>query len=221
MRDPASAPTPTDRFVAIIGDHLAPALAALGFDRRRAVLEQHRGDLRWLIEVELAPWTSPESIAFTLAWGVAVCGLEAVLDDPSGAPTRVSECAVKGRLGTAVEAQWFEVGPGRGPLRRIADARTATAVVAAATTVVVPALERFPSVPEVQSHLVEGLVRGRGAPAAGELARIRWIAGISLLLGERENASRWLDYLEARSSATIAPDVVAERLADLRERCAS
>ena len=61
------------------------------------------------------------------------------------------------------------------------------------------------------------------SPAAGEgeLRRIRWIAGLSLLLGERENASRWLDYLEARSSATIAPDVVAERLADLRERCAS
>lgn len=94
-------------------------------------------------------------------------------------------------------------------------------IVAAATGTILPLLRRFDTVPVVQAHLVDGLIRGRGAPAAGELARIRWIAGLSLLLDERENASRWLDYLEARSSATIAPDVVAERLADLRERCAS
>jgi hypothetical protein len=73
----------------------------------------------------------------------------------------------------------------------------------------------------VQAHLVDTLVRGRGAAGEGELRRIRWIAGLSLLLDERENASRWLDYLEARSSAAIAPDVVAERLFPLRQRCAS
>lgn len=226
MREAVSAPTPTDRFTTIVDEHLAPALEALGFERRQAVLELDRGDLRWLVEVELAPWTSPEKLAFTLAWGVAVWGLDEVLDDPMGPPSRVDGCPVKGRLGAgggAVEARWFEVGRTRGPLafQRLVDARTASMVVSAAVDRVVPMLERFDTVPAVQAHLVEGLVRGRGAPAAGELARIRWIAGLSLLLDERANASRWLDYLEARSSATIAPDVVAERLADLRERCAS
>ena len=225
MRD-AVAPTPRDRFAALLGHHLAPALASLGFVRRRAVLEHDRGDLRWLIEVELAPWTTPERIAFTLTWGVAVRALDEVLADPMGPPQRVESCPVRGGLGPgagALDAPWFEIAVGRGPvaLRRIADARTTASVVGAALDRVVPALRRFDDVPAVQAHLVAGLVRGRGAPAAGELARIRWIAGLSLLLDERENASRWLDYLEARSSATIAPDVVAERLADLRERCAS
>ena len=226
MRESLAAPTPTERFTSIVGDHLAPALEPYGLVRRRAVLEHDRGDLRWLIEVGLAPWTTPERIAFTLSWGVAVRGLHEVLDDPMGPPQRVAACPVKGRLragASDVEAHWFELGPARGPaaLRRIADARTAAAVVAAATGTILPTLQHFDTVPVVQAHLVDGLVRGRGAPAAGELARIRWIAGLSILLGERANASRWLDYLEARSSATIAPDVVAERLADLRERCAS
>jgi len=225
MREPV-APTPTDRFVALVGEHLAPALEPLGFERRRAVLEHDRGDLRWLIEVELAPWTTPERIAFTLTWGVAVWGLDEVLDDPMGPPQRVDSCPVKGRLSVGhdgIEARWFEIAGSRGPhaLRRIADTRTANAVVGAALHEVVPTLRQLDTVPVVQAHLVEGLVRGRGAPAAGELARIRWIAGLSLLLDERENASRWLDYLEVRSSATIAPDVVADSLAELRERCAS
>jgi hypothetical protein len=88
-------------------------------------------------------------------------------------------------------------------------------------TDLVPTLQRFDSIPAVQAHLVEHLVKGRGAAGEGELRRVRWIAGLSLLLDERENASRWLDYLEARSSVSIAPDVVAERLAGLRARCAS
>lgn len=225
MREAVTAPTPRDRFATLLGDHLAPALEALGFVRHRAVLEQDLGDLRWLIEVELAPWTTAGRIAFTLTWGVAVPGLDEVLDDAMGPPQRVASCPVRGGLDRkgAVESQWFEIGVVRGPaaVRRVADVRTMGSVVHAAVERVVPAVRRFDSVPTVQAHLVDGLVRGRGAPAAGELARIRWIAGLSLLLDERDNASRWLDYLEARSSATIAPDVVAERLADLRERCAS
>jgi hypothetical protein len=159
-----------------------------------------------------------------------VWGLDEVLADPLGPPHRVASCPVKGGLtlggssgSSGVESKWFEIGRRRGPatLQRIVDARTTASVVGAALDRIVPAVGRFDTIAMVQAHLVDGLVRGRGAPAAGELARIRWIAGLSLLLDERENASRWLDYLEARSSATIAPDVVAERLADLRERCAS
>ena len=216
--------TVADRFLDMVDRRIAPALAPHGFERRRAVLERDGGDVRWLVELELAPWTNPEKICFTLAWGVAVPGLEGVLGDDDVAPSRVAHCPIHQRLGegpTGVEATWFTVGPTPRLLERIADARTAQGVVRLVQTDLLPMLRRFESIPDVQSHLVDHLVKGRGAAGEGELRRLRWIAGLSLLLDERENASRWLDYLEARSSSTIAPDVVAERLAGLRQRCAS
>jgi hypothetical protein len=216
----------TDRFLDLVDQRVSPVLAQHGFVRRRNVLERDAGDVRWLVEVELAPWTSPEKICFTLAWGVAVPGLEDALGDDLPPPSRVDECLVTGRLGEGaqhIEATWFTIGPTRAVpgLDRVADGRTALAVVRLVQHDLLPALQRLDSVPAVQEHLVEHLVRGRGAAAESELQGVRWIAGLSLLLGERENASRWLDYLEARSSSRIAPDVVAQRLASLRQRCAS
>lgn len=217
--------TPADRFLELVDQRFAPALSPLGFERRRAVLERDAGEVRWLVEIELAPWTNPEKIAFTLAWGVAVPGLDDVLGD-GAVPARTATCPVHARLGegtTGLEATWFTVGPVRGVpgLNRVVDARTASSVLHGVQTELLPALRSFETVPAVQAHLVEGLARARGAAGEGELRRIRWIAGLSLLLEERENASRWLDYLEVRSSAAIAPDVVAERLSALRQRCAS
>lgn len=217
--------TAADRFLDFVDRRIAPALAPLGFERRRAVLERDAGEVRWLVEIELAPWTQPEKIAFTLAWGIAVPGLDEVLGDDM-APARIATCPVHARLGEGIsglEATWFTVGPVRvlPGLERIVDARTASSVLHGVQSELLPALARFETVPAVQAHLVDGLVRARGAAGEGELRRIRWIAGLSLLLEERENASRWLDYLEVRSSAAIAPDVVAERLSSLRQRCAS
>lgn len=218
--------TPADRFLDLVDRRIAPALAPVGFERRRAVLARDVGDVRWLVEIELAPWTNPEKICFTLAWGVAVPGLEDVLGDQVEPASRVAQCPIHARIGegpNAIEATWFTVGPVRGipGLERVVDARTAQTAVHLLQTDLLPALQPFDSIPAVQAHLAETLVRGRGAPGDGELRRLRWIAGLSLLLDERENASRWLDYLEARSSSAIAPDVVAERLAGLRQRCAS
>lgn len=221
----SSTRTATDRFLDLVGRRIAPALAPLGFVRRRTMLERDTGELRWLVEVELAPWTNPEKICFTLAWGVAVPGLEEILGDDAPPPSRVAQCPIHARLGegvTGLEAMWFTIGPLPVPgLDRLADFRTSQTIVRLLQRDLLPGLERFDSIPAVQAHLVEGLVQGRGAPAEGELRRVRWIAGLSLLLDERENASRWLDYLEARSASTIAPDIVAQRLASLRQRCAS
>lgn len=223
--DRANIRTAADRFLDLVDHRIAPALAPLGFERSRHLLECDRGEVRWLVELELAPWTNPEKICFTLAWGIDVPGLDEVLGDAVNPPSRVGQCPVHGRLGegvTGLEATWFSVGPARMPgLDRLADARTAQHALRLIQTDLVPTLQRFDAIPAVQAHIVEHLVKGRGAPGEGELRRLRWIAGLSLLLDERDNASRWLDYLEARSSTTIAPDVVAERLADLRARCAS
>jgi hypothetical protein len=217
--------TPADRFHDILERGLAPALASLGFRRRRALLECDRGEVRSLIELELAPWTNPEKICFTLAWGVIVPDLDVVLGDGAGSASRADECPVHGRLGESrsrFAAMWFTVGPTPVPgAHRLVDAHTTRALLRSTELDVLPSLARLETIGDVQAELVEGLVRGRGAADDDELRRIRTIAGLSLLLGERDNASRWLDYLEARSSVAIAPDVVAERLAALRQRCAS
>jgi hypothetical protein len=217
--------SPADRFLDLVDRRIAPALAPLGFERKRSMLERDSGDVRWLVELELAPWTNPEKICFTLAWGVSVPGLDEILGDDMTPPSRVGQCPLNGRLGegvTGIEATWFTIGPVSVPLLdRIMDVRTAQGAVRMLETDLLPTLRLFGSIPAVQAHLVANLVRARGAAAEGELRRIRWIAGLSLMLGERENASRWLDYLEARSSSSISPDVVTERLAALRQRCAS
>jgi hypothetical protein len=219
--------TPGDRFIDLVDHRLAPALEPLGFERRRAVLQRDSGEVRWLVELELAPWASPDNISFTLAWGVAVPGLDEVLgDDAMGPPSRVGQCPIHVRLGEGargLEATWFTIGPVPAVpgLDRILDTRTAQRIVRRIDTELLPGLRKFDTLPAVQEHLVAALVRARGAAGESELRRIRWIAGLSLLLDERQNASRWLDYLEARSSASIAPDVVSERLAQLRQRCAS
>ena len=222
MREPR---TPVDRFHDLVERGLEPALRSMGFVGRRAVFESDRGDVGWLIEVELAPWTNPEKICFTLAWGVMVPDLDDVLGDGAGRASRAHACTIHGRLGESgsrLEATWFTVGPVRVPgIQRLVDAYTVRSMLRSVDVGVLPQLAGFESIADVQAFLIEGLVRGRGAAGEGELRRIRTIAGLSLLLGARDNASRWLDYLEARSSFAIAPDVVAERLAALRQRCAS
>jgi len=216
-----------DRYLELIEHRVAPTLTAAGFapfDDDLLVCEL--GDVTWLVAVELAPWTTDERLSFTLAWGVAVPGLEAVLGEGADElPSTPAGCPIAGRLGeraNGVDAAWLTIGPVRVPgLERAADVRTAQTFARLLSGELLPTLRLLDSIPAVQAHLVSNLVRGRGAAANGELKSIRWIAGLSLLLGERDNASRWLDYLEARSSASIAPDVVSERMAPLRQRCAS
>lgn len=216
-----------DRYLELIEHRVAPTLTAAGFvPLDDDLLACELGDVTWLVAVELAPWTTEERLSFTLAWGVAVPRLEAVLgNDEDDLPSTPAGCPIAGRLGeraNGVDAAWMTIGPVRVPgLERAADVRTAQTFARLLSGELLPTLQLLDSIPAVQAHLVSNLVRGRGAAANGELKSIRWIAGLSLLLGARDNASRWLDYLEARSSASIAPDVVSERMAPLRQRCAS
>jgi len=217
--------TTVDRYLELTEHRIVPALASVGFVASDGRFERVLDDVTWLAEIELAPWSTEEKVCFTLAWGVGVPGLDDTLGDDERTSDRPGTCPVNGRLGeraAGLEATWFAVVPVRLPgLELAVDARTAQAFTRLLTAELVPALAQLDSIPAVQARLVANLVRGRGAAANGELRSIRWIAGLSLLLGERENASRWLDYLEARSSASIAPDVVSERMAALRRRCAS
>jgi hypothetical protein len=215
---------PIDRLRDIIEGRLAPALSSVGFAWDRTTLVSDRGDVRWMVEVDQATWSTPARICFTIRWGVAVPGLDEVLGDAGVRAPGVDGCLIQGRLGetpSRLEAAWFSVNAAMPPLDRVADARTTGSLLRLVDVDVLPRLAAFDSIADVQAHLVEGLVRGRGAAGDDELRRIRAIAGLSLLLGAPENASRWLDYLEARSSVAIAPDVVAERLAALRQRGAS
>ena len=217
--------TIVDRYFTLTEHRIVPALASIGFVADDGRFECTLDDVTWLAEIELAPWSAEDKVCFTLAWGVAVPGLDEILGDDLRTDQCPATCPVNGRLGErapGLEATWFAVVPVRLPGLEVAvDARTAQGFTRLLTAELVPTLSQLDSIPAVQARLVANLVRGRGAAANGELKSIRWIAGLSLLLGERDNASRWLDYLEARSSASIAPDVVSERMASLRRRCAS
>lgn len=228
----------------LLTDRVVPQLAARGFAPCGPSLVADRGETCWILDPEVALWSTPDRLSFTIAWGVHVHGLDEVLDDavvdgtsgggeaPDGEGPRLPrawDCPLGGRLGQpadGLEAHWFAVrslpGPPAlaGPVLAMLDARTAMAVVGGVATEVLPRLRRLESLPMLQHAMVGSLKRRRGAPSDGELRLIRNVAGISLLLGEKANATMWLDYLAARSAAAMAPDVVAERLAPLRLRCA-
>jgi hypothetical protein len=220
------AQTTADRFRELIHARLLPALHDLGFTGRLpgslAVTEAH--GVAWLLDLDVAPWSTPTKVCFTVAWGVHVPGLNEVVGDPAPSPPTVETSCVHGRLGDAggeVDPRWYELRALLRPFDSIKDASLANNVVRAVAEEILPMLRTLATPVDVQHHLYEGLVTGRGVPSGDELRTIRRIAALSLLLGDRANAARWLDHLEARSAASMAPDLVAERLAPLRERLAS
>lgn len=215
-----------DRFRDLIHRRLLPRLADLGFDARLpgSLVATEATGVVWLLDVVVAPWSSPQKVCFTLAWGVHVPGVEDAVGDPVPEHPTVGDCTVRGRLGDradGLEPRWFELRARSQLVAPFADHALATQVLAGVRTEVLPALARLATPVEVQAHLHDRLVTGRGVPKDEELQTIRRIAALSLLLGDRRNAARWLDHLEARSAAAIAPDIVAERLAPIRQRLAS
>lgn len=214
-----------DRFRDLIHSRLLPGLAELGFGLRPpgALAATEAADVVWLLDLDIAPWSSPQKVCFTLAWGVDVPGMAEVVGDPPPEELTVDSCVVSGRLGERghLEPRWFELRSFPRPVAAVSDQALANHVLGAARSDVLPVLAGLSTPVDVQHRLHGSLVTGRGAPSAEELRTVRRIAALSLLLGDRDNAARWLDHLEARSATAMAPDLVAERLAPLRERLAS
>jgi hypothetical protein len=213
------------RFRDLVHRRLLPGLAELGFEHRLpgslAATEAH-GTL-WLLDLDVAPWSTPQKVCFTVTWGVHVPGIDEVVGDPAPEVPTIETCAVQGGLKVhgGIETRWFEIRSLPQVIAGVSDASLANHVLGAVNAQVLPELRTMTTPVEVQDRLHAGLVTGRGAPSAEELRTVRRIAALSLLLGDRRNAARWLDHLEVRSAAAMAPDVVAERLAPLRERLAS
>jgi len=214
-----------DRFRRLVRERIAPGMAHLGFDQRPpgvlAGADSGEG-VQWLVDLEIAPWTTPSRICFTVAWGVTVPGIDAVLDDPEPVRNDVRACAVHGMLGQVdrkLDPTWFELKPRPWPLPSLLDPSLAQRVLGAVHRDVVPRLQLFTSPSDVQAHLYDRLEHSRGVPTAEELSTIRRIAALSLLLGERENALRWIEHLAARLEAAMAPDLAAERVEPLRRLC--
>jgi hypothetical protein len=215
-----------DRFRDLVHRRLLPGLAELGFGNRLpgslAATEAH--GVVWLLDLDLAPWSTPDKVRFTVAWGAHVPGIDEVVGDPVPDCPTVATSAVHGRLGvtaSGIDPCWFELRSLPRPLAAVADTSLANHVLAGVANEVLPLLQTLSTPVEVQRHLHASVIPGRGAPSPEELQTIRRIAALSLLLGDRANAARWLDHLELRSAATMAPDLVAERLAPIRERLAS
>jgi hypothetical protein len=213
------------RLESLIEDRVLPYLTGFGFDPDdRVVASRWLAEVRWLVDVEVAPWSNDERLAFAVSWGVHVPGLEDALGDPEPTGSVIDACLVHGRLGERpgrVDPRWFEVRTHRGPIGALRDATLADAVVHGLRDDVLPALRRLESAAAVQASLHERLVTRRGLPSDEELLTIRRIAALSAVLGDRANAGRWLDHLERRSASAMAPDVAAARLAPLRQRLAS
>jgi hypothetical protein len=214
------------RFHDLVRSQLLPGLAALGFDGHLpgSLAATEALGVVWLLDLERAPWSTRDKIDFSVRWGIHVPGLDEAVGDAAPAQLTVSTCAVSGRISTGVddlEARWFTLRKLPPVVATVADQALGQSVLRAIRREVLPRLEALSTPVDVQQHLHRNLVAGRGNADHAELQVIRRIAALSLLLRDRANASRWLDYLEARSAATMAPDVVAERLAPLRERLAS
>ncbi|MCU1483804.1 MAG: hypothetical protein JWN67_550 [Actinomycetia bacterium] len=215
-----------DRFRDLVHRRLLPGLADQGFaDRLPGSLAATEAfGVTWLLDLDVAGWSTPEKVCFTVSWGAHVPGVDEVVGDPAPEVPTVAASAVHGRLGVtgpSIDPVWFEMKSMPRPLAAMTDTQLANHVLTGVAEEIVPILRTLSTPVEVQRHLHAGLVTGRGAPSADELQTIRRIAALSLLLGDRRNAARWLDHLEERSSAAMAPDLVAERLAPIRERLAS
>jgi hypothetical protein len=215
-----------DRFRDLVQRRLLPGLAELGFRDRLpgSLVATEAHGVVWLLDVDIASWSTPQRVCFTISWGAHVPGLDEVVGDPVPETPTVDTSAVHGRLGEregGIDPLWFELRSFPRLVAGMTDATLANQVLAKVGTEVVPVLRGLATPVEVQRRLYAGLLTGRHHPDGLELQTIRRIAALSLLLGDRPNAARWLDHLEARSAATMAPDLVAERLAPLRQRLAS
>ena len=218
--------TTAERFRDLVQTRLLPGLDELGFRERvpGVLAARARRGVVWLLDLEVAPWSTPQKVCFSMAWGVHVLGIEEALGDPRPEQLDREACLVSGRVGERdgrLDPTWFELRTRPRPVAAVGDATLAGHVLDAVTSEVLPKLHRLATVADVQNYLHAGLVTGRGVPPPEELRTIRRVAALSMLLGDRANAARWLDHLEARSATAMAPDVVAERLAPLRERLAA
>jgi hypothetical protein len=193
---------------------LHQGLAPLGFERAKGCLAiGGSDDVVWVLDLALAPWSRPERVCATLGWSVHVPGMGDVFGDP--------DPPVSGRLGAhrGLDPQWVELHPRPSLVAAVEDARAAARLLDGFHAEVLPALERLATAADVQRHLHATLLDvPRGAPTEDELRTIRRIAALSVVMGERQNAARWLDHLEARSAAAMAPDIVHERVDDLRRQ---
>jgi hypothetical protein len=218
--------TTAERFRELVHARLLPGIDELGFAERvpGVLAARVRNGVVWLLDLDVAPWSTPQKVCFAVRWGVHVLGIERALGDPPPQRLDLEACLVTGRVGERegrLDPRWFELRARPRPVAAVGDATLAGHVLDAVTDDVLPRLRQLATIADVQAYLHTGLVTGRGVPPPDELRTIRRIAALSLLLGDRTNAARWLDHLEARSAVAMAPDVVAERLAPLRERLAS
>ncbi|HEY2331622.1 MAG TPA: hypothetical protein VGH94_06855 [Acidimicrobiales bacterium] len=219
---------PADRFRDLIRQRLLPGLGELGFESAPGVLaarpapaaRPERAGVRWFIDIELAPWTNPDKICFAAAWGVHVPGLAAAMGQAEPLRPTIADCPVRGLVSLTDDDRdpaWHRLTRRPWPLWFVQDVACANAFLGSVAAHALPKLRALDTVVKVQEHVFSGLVGTWGAPEIDELQTIAQVAAMSHLLGERQNALRWLDHLRERSCAAMAPEVVDARLAPLRE----
>jgi hypothetical protein len=217
---------PADRFRDLLRIRLLPGLADLGFASAPGVLAARQPEpatqsgVRWFVDIELAPWTNPDRICFGASWGVHVPGLAAAMGRAEPLRPSISDCPVRGLVSATRDERdpiWHQLTKRPWVLAFSQDVTVANAFIGSIAAHALPELRALDTVTKVQARIFSGLVGTYGAPEIDELQAIAQIAALSHLLGERQNALRWLDHLRERSCAAMAPEVVEARLAPLRQ----
>lgn len=210
-----------DRFRELVRGRLLPGLENLGFASASGALAERPADgVRWLVDVEVAPWSNPERICFAASWGVYVPGLASAMGRPDPLRPAVTDCPVRALVGAAGDDDdptWYQLARRPRLLAFVQDAAVADAFLGTVVSQAVPRLRALPTISSVQDHVFRSLVSRTGLADIDELQSIAQIAAMSHLLGDRQNALRWLDHLRERSCAAMSPEIVEERLAPLRQ----
>ncbi|MFN0052081.1 MAG: DUF4304 domain-containing protein [Planctomycetales bacterium] len=91
---------PKRRLSLLIDKHIAPLLAAKGFERDRDVFVCDKQSMQWLIELQRSKWNSSGQIDFTFSIGVYVPGLFSTYSGRLEFETRSAPtCCIHGRIG--------------------------------------------------------------------------------------------------------------------------
>lgn len=198
----------------IVADHLTPALKPPGLRKSGNVYRAARDGLWWLVDVQGSRWDGPDEVRFTLNAGVYVPGVLATYTGrPEPKQPGPGDCCISARIGMLTPERkdlwWTLRNEDAG-----ADEAIGREVGEAASTYLVPFLERFAGVEDVLRFLETAEPAFRQVQPQNPAIRMAY-AAIIHHMGGRPQESR--DRLEAAvDSAAGSP--IEEHLLTLRAR---
>jgi uncharacterized protein DUF4304 len=176
----------TKRIRQIVDRGLGPTLRNAGFHRHGADFSRKYGEALHVVNFQLSSWNTKELGKLTLNIGVHFTSVAALLfgRDPMPMNPKESRCLLRARVGLLMPEQrdhWWSVTPDTN-----GDAMSEE-LAAVCSSYVLPWLEQFKTLAEMDWRPRQGMIEHRFAAAAA-----------SLVLGEKEKAAHCIDAEIAR-----------------------